>query len=163
VKKLPIILAITIGVLLLSIITFMPTQNINDELNVEQNTQKSFEENLTLSVFDFNYCHNQDKIIGEMWFFLDEFTTVPIMATVNYEISSLDELIEEGIIKISPEDFRNWKLFGNKMYAYDFQIPVKNNLSGNKIVLTVVLDNGNNLVYEDKIMHISSLDNCTFS
>jgi len=162
-KKLPIILIITIGVLVLSIIAFMPTQNIDDELNVEQNTQRSFEENLTLSVFDFNYCPNQDKIIGEMWFLLDESTTVPVMATVNYEISSLDELIEEGIIKISPEDFRNWKLFGNNEYVYDFQIPVKSNVSGNNIILTVVLDKGNNLVYEDKIMHISSLDNCTFS
>jgi len=161
VKKLLIILAVTI--VLLSVIIFMSTQNIDEELIVDQDTQRSYEENLNLSVFDFNYCHNQDKIIGEMWFFLDEFTTVPVRATVNYEISSLDELIEEGIIKISPEDFGNWKLFGNEMYTYDFQIPVKNNVSGNNIILTVVLDNGNNLVYEDTIMHISSLDNCTFS
>ena len=160
-KKLPIILAITI--VLLSVIIFMSTQNIDEELIVDQDTQRSFEENLNLNVFDFNYCHNQDKIIGEMWFFLDEFTTVPVRATVNYEISSLDELIEEGIIKISPEDFGNWKLFGNEMYTYNFEIPVKNNVSGNNIILTVVLDNGNNLVYEDTIMHVSSLDNCTFS
>jgi len=161
VKKLLIILAVTI--VLLSVIIFMSTQNIDEELIVDQDAQRSYEENLNLSVFDFNYCHNQDKIIGEMWFFLDEFTTVPVRATVNYEISSLDELIEEGIIKISPEDFGNWKLFGNEMYTYDFQIPVKNNVSGNNIILTVVLDNGNNLVYEDTIMHVSSLDNCTFS
>jgi len=161
VKKLLIILAVTI--VLLSVIIFMSTQNIDEELIVDQDTQRSYEENLNLSVFDFNYCHNQDKIIGEMWFLVDETTTVPVMATINYEINSLDELIEEGIIKISPEDFRNWKLFGNEMYAYNFEIPVKNNVSGNNIILTVVLDEGDNLVYEDTIMHVSSLDNCTFS
>jgi len=70
VKKLLIILAVTI--VLLSVIIFMSTQNIDEELIVDQDTQRSYEENLNLSVFDFNYCHNQDKIIGEMWFFLDE-------------------------------------------------------------------------------------------
>jgi len=31
------------------------------------------------------------------------------------------------------------------------------------IIFTVSLDNGDNLVYEDKIEQIDSLDNCKFS
>jgi len=148
-KKLPIILAITIGVLLLSIIAFMPTQNI--------------EQAQSISVFDMNYCPNQNKIVGEMWFFHDELTTIPVRATINYEINNLDDLIEDGRIKISPENFENWNLLGNEMYAYNFEIPVQSNVTGKNIILTVMLDGGSNLVYEDKIKHLTSLDNCRFS
>ncbi len=154
-KKLPIILAITIGVLLLSIIAFMPTQNIEEVQSIEQAQ--------SISVFDFNYCHNQNKIVGEMWFFRDELTTIPVRATINYEINDLDDLIQVGRIKISPENFRNWKLFGNEMYAYDFEIPVQSNVTGKNIILTVMLDGGSNLVYEDTIKRLTSLDNCRFS
>jgi len=149
VKKLPIILAITIGVLFLSIIAFMQTQSI--------------EQVQSISVFDFNYCPNQNKIVGEMWFFRDELTTIPVQATINYEINNLDDLIEEGRIKISPENFRNWKLFGNEMYAYDFEIPVQSNVTDKNLIFTVMLDDGSNLVYEDTIKHLTSLDNCRFS
>jgi len=149
VKKLPIILAITIVALLLSIIAFMPAQNI--------------EQAQSISVFDFNYCPNQNKIVGEMWFFRDELTTIPVQATINYEINNLDDLIEEGRIKISPKNFRNWNLLGNEMYAYDFEIPVQSNVTGKNLILTVTLDGGGNLVYEDKIKHLTSLDNCRFS
>jgi len=148
-KKLPIILAITIGVLLLSIIAFMPTQNI--------------EQAQSISVFDMNYCPNQNKIVGEMWFFHDELTTIPVRATINYEINNLDDLIEDGRIKISLENFENWNLLGNEMYAYNFEIPVQSNVTGKNIILTVTLDGGGNLVYEDKIKHLTSLDNCRFS
>jgi len=72
-------------------------------------------------------------------------------------------LIEEGRIKISPENFRNWKLFGNEMYAYDFEIPVQSNVTGKNLIFTVMLDGGGNLVYEDTIKRLTSLDNCRFS
>ncbi len=154
-RKLPIILAITIGVLLLSIIAFMQTQNIEEAQSIEQPQ--------SISVFDLNYCPNQNKIVGEMWFFRDELTTIPVRATINYEINDLDDWIQVGRIKISPENFRNWKLFGNEMYAYDFEIPVQSNVTGKNLILTVMLDGGGNLVYEDKIKHLTSLDNCRFS
>jgi len=127
----------------------MPTQNFEDEL--------------ILNVFDLNFCPNQNAIIGELWFLLDETTTVPVSATVNYEIKEIDDLIEERKIRISPEDFRNWNLLGREMYAYDFEIPVKSNVEGNDLIITIMVDGGNNLVYEDKIKHIDSLDNCKFS
>jgi len=149
VKKLPIILATTIGVLLLSIIAFMPTQSI--------------EQAERISVFELNYCPNQNKIVGEMWFIRDELTTMPVRATINYEISDLDDLIEEGRIKISPENFRNWNLFGNEMYAYDFEIPVQSNVTDKNLILTVMLDGGGNLVYEDTIKRLTSLENCSWT
>ena len=148
-KKIGIGIGITVGGIILSIFAFMPTQNFEDEL--------------ILSVFDLNFCPNQNTIIGELWFLLDETTTVPVSATVNYEIKEIDDLIEEEKIRISPEDFRNWNLFGREMYAYDFEIPVKSNVEGNDVIITVMVDGGNNLVYEDKIKHIDSLDNCKFS
>jgi len=148
-KKIGIGIGITVGGIILSIFALMPTQNFEDEL--------------ILSVFDLNFCPNQNTIIGELWFLLDETTTVPVSATVNFEIKNLDDLIEERKIRISPEDFRNFKLFGKEMYAYDFEIPVKSNVEGNDVVITVMVDGGNNLVYEDKIKHIDSLDNCLFS
>jgi len=120
VKKLPIILAITIGVLLLSIIAFMQTQNIEQAQDIEQAQ--------SISVFDLNYCPNQNKIVGEMWFFRDELTTMPVRATINYEINDLDDFTQIGIIKITPEDFENWTLLGDEMYTYYFEIPVKGNL-----------------------------------
>ncbi len=111
-KRLPIILAITIGVLLLSVIAFMQTQNIEEVQSIEQPQ--------SISVFDLNYCPNQNKIVGEMWFIRDELTTLPVRATINYEISDLDDLIEEGEIKITPENFEIWNAFGNEMYLYYF-------------------------------------------
>jgi len=155
VKKLPIILAITIGVLLLSIIAFMPTQNIEQVQNIEQAQD--------ISVFELNYCPNQNKIVGEMWFFSEELTTMPVRATINYEINDLDNLIEEGRIKISPENFRNWALFRDEMYAYDFEIPVQSNVTSKNLILTVMLDGGGSLVYEDTIKRLTSLDNCRYS
>ena len=148
-KKIGIGIGITVVGIILSIFVFMPTQN--------------FEDDLILSVFDLNFCPNQNTIIGELWFLLDEYTTVPVSATVNYEIYGLEGLIEEGKIRISPEDFKNWDLFGREIYAYDFEIPVKSNVEGNDLIITVLVDGGNNLVYEDKIKHIDSLDNCKFS
>jgi len=148
-KKIGIGIGITVGGIILSIFAFMPTQNFEDEL--------------ILSVFDLNFCPNQNTIIGELWFLLDETTTVPVSATVNYEINELEDLIEEGKIRISPKDFRNWNFLGREMFAYDFEIPVKSNVEGNDLIITVLVDDGNNLVYEDKIKHIDSLDNCKFS
>ena len=148
-KKIGIGIAITVGGIILSIFVLMPTQNFEDEL--------------ILNVFDLNFCPNQNTIIAELWFLLNETTTVPVSATVNYEIKDLDDLIEEGKIRISPEDFRNWKLFGRDMYAYDFEIPVKSNVEGNDLLISVMVDGGNNQVYEEKIKHIDSLDNCKFS
>jgi len=148
-KKIGIGIGITIGGIILSVFSFMPTQNFEDEL--------------ILNVFDLNFCPNQNIIVGELWFLLDETTTVPVSATVNYEINDIDDLIEEVEIRISSEDFRNWNLFGREMYTYDFEIPVKNNVEGNDVIITVMVDGGNNLVYEDKIKHIDSLDNCNFS
>ena len=148
-KKIGIGIGITVGGIILSIFALMPTQNFEDEL--------------ILSVFDLNFCPNQNTIIGELWFLLNETTTVPVSATVNYEIKYLDDLIEEGKIRISPEDFRNWKLIGREMYVYDFEIPVKSNVEGNDLLISVKVDGGNNLVYEDKIKHFDSLDNCKFS
>ena len=147
-KKIGIGIGITVGGIILSVFAFMPTQNFGDEL--------------ILSVFDLNFCPNQNTIIGELWFLLDETTTVPVSATVNYEINDLEDLIEEGKIRISPKDFKNWDLFGREIYAYDFEIPVKSNVEGNDVIITVMVDGGNNLVYEDKIKHIDSLDNCKF-
>jgi len=49
------------------------------------------------------------------------------------------------------------------MYVYYFEIPVKSNVDGNDIIITVMVDGGNNLVYEDKIKHIDSLEDCKFS
>jgi hypothetical protein len=148
-KKIGIGIGITVGGIILSIFALMPTQNFEDEL--------------ILSVFDLNFCPNQNTIIGELWFLLDETTTVPVSATVNYEIKEIDDLIEERKIRISPEDFKNWKLSGKEVYAYDFEIPVKSNVEGNDLLISVMVDGGNNLVYEDKIKHIDSLDNCKFS
>ena len=102
-KKLPIILAITIGVLLLSIIAFMSTQNIEQVQNIEQT--QNIEQAQDISVFELNYCPNQNKIVGEMWFFREELITIPVRATINYEINNIDDLIGEGRIKISPENF----------------------------------------------------------
>jgi len=70
-KKIGIGIGITVGGIILSIFAFMPTQNFEDEL--------------ILSVFDLNFCPNQNTIIAELWFLLDETTTVPVSATVNYE------------------------------------------------------------------------------
>jgi len=155
VKKLPIILAITIGVLLLSIIAFMQTQNIEEVQSIEQAQ--------SISVFDLNYCPNQNKIIGEMWFLRDELTPIPVRATINYEINDLDDLIEEGRIKISPKDFVSWNLLRNEMFAYIFEIPVQSNVTDKNLIFTVMLDGGGNLVYEDIIKRLTSLDNCRFS
>jgi len=154
VNKLPIILAITIGVLLLSIIAFMQTQNIEVQ---------SIEQPQSISVFDLNYCPNQNKIIGEMWFIRDELTTMPVRATINYEISDLDGLIEEGEIKIIPENFVSWDLLRNQMFAYLFEIPVQSNVTDTNLIFTVMLDSGSTLVYEDTIKRLTSLDNCRFS
>jgi len=141
-----------------------------DEINIELDplfsnldSQPKFVDELILNVFDLNFCPNQNTIIGELWFLLDETTTVPVGATVNYEIKDFDDLIEERKIRISPEDFRNWKLFGREMYAYDFEIPVKSNVEGKDLLISVMVDGGNNLVYEYKIKHIDSLENCKFS
>jgi len=155
VKKLPIILAITIGVLLLSVIAFMQTQNIEEVQSIEQPQ--------SISVFDLNYCPNQNKIIGEMWFLRDELTTMRVRATINYEIGDLDDLIEEGKIKITPKDFVSWNLFRNQMFAYIFEIPVQSNVTDTNLIFTVMLDGGSNLVYEDTIKRLTSLDNCRFS
>jgi len=154
VKKLPIILAITIGVLLLSIIAFMQTQNIEQVQSIEQPQ--------SISVFDLNYCPNQNKIIGEMWFIRDESTTLPVRATINYEISDLDGLIEEGEIKITPKDFVSWNLLRNQMFAYLFEIPVQSNVTDTNLIFTVMLDGGSTLVYENTIKRLTSLDNCTW-
>ncbi len=148
-KKIGIVIGLTVGGIILSIFAFMSTQN--------------FEDDLTLSVFDLNFCPNQNTIIGEFWFFLDETTTVPVSATVNFEINDLEDLIEEEKIRILPEDFETWILLGKEMYTYDFEIPVKSNVEGNAVIITVMVDGGNNLVYEDKLKHIASLDNCKFS
>jgi len=155
VKRLPIILAITIGVLLLSVIAFMQTQNIEEVQSIEQPQ--------SISVFELNYCPNQNKIVGEMWFIRDELTTMPVRATINYEISDLDGLIEEGEIKITPENFVSWNLLGNEIFAYFFEIPVQSNVTDKNLIFTVMLDGGGNLVYEDTIKRLTSLDNCRFS
>ncbi len=154
-KRLPIILAITIGVLLLSVIAFMQTQNIEE---VQSNEQPQ-----SISVFDLNYCPNQNKIVGEMWFIRDELTTLPVRATINYEISDLDDLIEEGEIKITPKDFVSWNLLRNQMFAYLFEIPVQSNVTDKNLIFTVMLDGGSNLVYENTIKRLTSLDNCRYS
>ena len=155
VKKLPIILAITIGILFLSIIAFMQTQSIEQVQSIVQVQ--------SISVFDLNYCPNQNKIVGEMWFYRDELTTIPVRATINYEINDLDDLIEEGEIKITPENFEIWNVFGNEMYLYYFEIPVQSNVTDKNLIFTVMLDGGSNLVYEDTIKRLTSLDNCRFS
>ena len=154
-KRLPIILAITIGVLLLSVIAFMQTQNIEEVQSIEQPQ--------SISVFDLNYCPNQNKIVGEMWFFLDELTTIPVRATINYEINDLDDLIQVGRIKISPENFVSWNLLRNQMFAYLFEIPVQSNVTDKNLIFTVMLDGGGNLVYENTIKRLTSLDNCKYS
>ena len=154
-KKLPIILAITMGVLLLSIIAFMQTQNIEEVQSIEQPQ--------SISVFDLNYCPNQNKIVGEMWFIRGELITLPVRATINYEISDLDDLIEEGEIKITPENFVSWNLLRNQMFAYLFEIPVQSNVTDKNLIFTVMLDGGGNLVYENTIKRLTSLDNCKYS
>ncbi len=161
VKKLPIILAITIGILFLSIIAFMQTQSIEQAQSIEQ--VQSIEQPQSISVFDLNYCPNQNKIVGEMWFIRDELTTIPVRATINYEINDLDDLIEEGEIKITPENFEIWNVFGNEVYLYYFEIPVQSNVTDKNLIFTVMLDGGGNLVYEDTIKRLTSLDNCRFS
>ena len=152
-KRLPIILAITIGVIL-SIIAFMQTQNTEKVQSIEQPQ--------SISVFDLNYCPNQNKIVGEMWFIRDEVTTLTVRATINYEISDLDGLIEEGEIKITPENFVSWNLFRNPMFAYLFEIPVQSNVTDTNLIFTVMLDDGSTLVYEDTIKRLTSLDNCSW-
>jgi len=154
-KKLPIILVITIGVLLLSVSAFMQTQNIE---KVQSNEQPQ-----SISVFDLNYCPNQNKIVGEMWFLPDESTTIPVRATINYEISGLDDFIQVGKIKITPKDFVSWNLLRNQMFAYLFEIPVQSNVTDTNLIFTVMLDGGSTLVYEDTIKRLTSLDNCIFS
>jgi len=163
-KKIGISIGIVIGgFFLISIISFLATYNFEMESSEpEQNTQRTIEEDLSFSVFDLNYCPNQGKIVGEMWFSQDEFITVPVQAIINYEITSPDKLIQKGRMEISKDDFRNWRLLGNEMYAYDFEIPAKSDVIDKDIILTVVLDRGNNLVYEDRIKHTASLDNCKF-
>jgi len=152
------------GFFLVFIVSFIATYNFEVGFSEpQQNTQRTFEADLSLNVFDFNYCPNQGKIIGEMWFLSDESTTVPVQAIINYEITSPDKLIQIGKMEISKEDFRSWTLLGKEMYEYDFEIPVKNDVIDKDIIFTVTLDNGGNLVYEDKIKQIDSLDNCKFS
>jgi len=53
-KKLPIILIVVIGVVILSFVTLLPKQNM--------------EQAEIINVFDLNYCPNQNTIVGEMWF-----------------------------------------------------------------------------------------------
>jgi len=151
-----------VGISFLFIIGYMSTQNTEEGFVIEENTQRTFED-LTLIVFDFNFCPNQGKIIGEMWFLPDESSTVPVQAIINYEITSPDKLIQIGRIEISKEDFRSWTLSGKEMYEYDLEIPVTSDVIDKDIIFTVTLDNGDNLVYEDKIKQIDSLDNCKFS
>jgi len=98
-----------------------------------------------------------------MWFLSDESSTIPVQAIINYEITSLDRLIQIGKWEISKEDFRSWTLLGDEMYAYDLEIPAQSDVIDKDIILTVTLDNGDNLVYENKIKHTASLDNCKFS
>ena len=98
-----------------------------------------------------------------MWFLPDESSTVPVQGILNYEITSPDKLIQIGRIEISKEDFRSWTLSGKEMYEYNLEIPVTSDVIDKDIIFTVTLENGDNLVYEDKIKHIDSLDNCKFS
>jgi len=147
-KKLPIILIVVIGVVALSVVIFIPKQDI--------------EQAEVINVFDLNYCPNQNEIVGEMWFLREKLKTIPVMATINYEINNLDELVEKGRIKITPDDFRIWNLMGTKVYAYDFEIPVQSNVTGKNLIFTVMLNGGGNLVYEDTIKRLTSLDNCKF-
>jgi len=162
-KKIGIGIGITVGGIILSIFAFMPTQNFEEGSVIEENTQRTFEEDLTLIVFDLNFCPNQGKIIGEMWFLPDESSTVPVQGIINYEITSPDKLIQIGRLEISKDDFRSWTLLGDEMYAYDFEIPAESDVVDKDIIFTVTLDNGDNLVYENKIKHTPSLDNCKFS
>lgn len=148
-KKLPIILIIIVGVVVLSIITLIPKQEI--------------EQAEIINVFDLNYCPNQNKIVGEMWFLREKLKTIPVRATINYEINNLGNLVEEGRIKITPEDFRIWKIFGTEMYAYDFEIPVQSNVTDKNLIFIAMLDGGGSLVYENTIKRLTSLDNCKWS
>jgi len=148
-KKLPIILIIIAGVVVLSIISLIPKQEI--------------EQAEIINVFDLNYCPNQNQIVGEMWFLREKLKTIPVRATINYEINSLGNLVEEGQIKITPEDFRTWNLMGTEVYAYDFEIPVQSNVTGKNLILTAKQDGGENLVYEDTIKRLTSLDNCKWN
>ena len=145
-KKLPIILIVVIGVVVLSFVALIP--------------QKNIEQPKTMMVFDLNFCPNQNNIVGEMWFVLEEFVTIPVRATINYEINNLDKLVEEGRINITPDDFRTWTLGGTESHVYDFEIPVQSNVTDNYLIITVTLDGGGNLVYEDIIPNNPSLDNC---
>ena len=162
-KKIGIVIGITVGGIILSIFAFMLTENFEEGSVIDENTQRTFEEDLTLIVFDLNFCPNQGKIIGEMWFLPDESSTVPVQAIINYEITSLDKLIQIGKMEISKDDFRSWTLLGDEMYAYDFEIPTQSDVNDKDVIFTVTLENGENLVYEDKIKYIDSLDNCKFS
>ena len=145
-KKLPIILIVVIGVVILSFVTLIPKQNM--------------EQAEIINVFDLNYCPNQNTIVGEMWFLREKLKTIPIMATINYEINNQDELVEEGRIKITPEDFRIWSLGGTEVYVYDFEISVQNNVTGKNLIFTVMQEGVKSLVYEDTINRLTSLDNC---
>jgi len=145
-KKLPIILIVVIGVVILSFVTLIPKQNM--------------EQAEIINVFDLNYCPNQNTIVGEMWFLREKIKTIPIKATINYEINNQDELVEEGRIKITPEDFRIWNIGGHEVYAYVFEISVQSNVTGKNLIFTVMQEGGESLVYEDTINHLTSLDNC---
>jgi len=162
-KKIGFIIGVAIVVIIfLILIGYISTENNEGDVLIEENTQKTLEGDLTLSVFDLNYCPNQGKIVGEMWFSPEESSTVPVHAIINFEINSPEKLIQEGGKEIFKEDFIKWKLSEKEMYAYDFQIPVENDVIDNEIVFTVILESGNNLVYEGKIKQIDSLDNCKF-
>jgi len=128
--------------------------------NLSENLEKQAIEIVT--VFDLNYCPNQNKIVGEMWFLNEESIPIPIRATIHYEINDLDNLIEEGEIKITPKSFENWSLFGKEMHAYNFEIPVQNNVTDKNLIFTVMLDGDSDLVYEDIIKRLPSLDNCKY-
>jgi len=147
-KKLPIILIVVMGVVVLSVVTFTPKQDI--------------EQAEVINVFDLNYCPNQNEIVGEMWFLREKLKTIPVMATIHYEINNLDELVEKGRIKITPDDFRIWNIMGTEVYAYDFEIPVQSNVTGKNLIFTAMLNGGGTLVYEDTIKRLTSLDNCKF-
>lgn len=39
---------------------------------------------------------------------------------------------------------------GTEVYAYDFEIPVQSNVTGNNLILTVIQDVGENLFFENR-------------
>ena len=63
-KKIGIGIGITVGGIILFIFAFMLTENFEEGSVIEENTQRTFEEDLALIVFDLNFCPNQGKIIG---------------------------------------------------------------------------------------------------